>query len=70
MGIAADREVCIGAGMCVLHAPGVFTQDDEHGLVVVGGADAVSGAGGADGSDPAVRRAVEACPSGAITLAP
>jgi ferredoxin len=74
MGIAADREVCIGAGMCVLHAPGVFTQDDERGLVVVGdvdgGADAVSGAGGVDGSDPAVRRAVEACPSGAITLAP
>ena len=44
MKIAADRDMCIGAGLCVVTAPAVFDQDDD-GIVVMeteepGGADA------------------------------
>jgi ferredoxin len=56
--VAADRDVCIGAGMCVATAPAVFDQDDE-GIVVV----LVE-----EGPDPEVRRAVGLCPSGALRL--
>ncbi|PWV85199.1 ferredoxin [Prauserella marina] len=60
--IEADRDVCIGAGMCALTAPAVFDQDDEDGRVLV-----------LDEQPPAseagvVREAVELCPSGALTL--
>ncbi|WP_306369470.1 ferredoxin [Nocardiopsis sp. CC223A] len=64
MGIVIDRSLCVGAGMCALSAPGVFDQDPDEGTVTpVGGA-------APDPGDPAVRRAVDTCPSGAITLAP
>jgi ferredoxin len=56
--VHADRDVCIGAGMCVLVAGAVFDQDDD-GLVEVleeMPADA-----------PAVRKAVANCPSGALS---
>ena len=33
MEIAVDRDVCVGAGMCALTAPTLFTQDEEEGLV-------------------------------------
>ncbi|MFJ6698149.1 ferredoxin [Streptomyces sp. NPDC091272] len=33
--VTADRERCLGAGMCVLTAPAVFDQDTEDGLVLV-----------------------------------
>jgi len=57
--VHADRDVCIGAGMCVLTAGDVFDQDDD-GIVVVldehpSDADAARGA-------------VQNCPSGALTL--
>jgi ferredoxin len=59
--VAADRDVCIGSGNCVLTAPEVFDQDDD-GLVVVL----------VDDVDPAraeaVRQAVAHCPSGALRL--
>lgn len=57
--ITADREVCIGSGMCVTYAAGTFTQDAEAKVVLL---------------DPCtdeldvVRAAVEACPTRAITL--
>jgi ferredoxin len=57
--VHADREVCIGAGMCVLSAGTVFDQDDD-GIVVVldeHPADTVE-----------VRDAVANCPSGALSL--
>ena len=62
MRVIADRDVCIGAGMCVMTAEGVFDQDDD-GIVVV-----------SDPEVPAdefhrVRRAVTLCPSGALRLA-
>jgi ferredoxin len=56
-----DREVCAGAGICVLTAPKLFDQDDELGLVVL-----------LEQPDEetaeAARHAVEQCPSGAIAL--
>lgn len=62
MRVTADRDVCIGSGMCLLTAPAVFDQDDE-GIVVLRTADP----GPADAD--AVRRAVAHCPSGALRLA-
>jgi ferredoxin len=64
MGIVIDRSLCIGAGMCVLSAPGVFDQDPDEGLVAQ--VDGVV----PDAADPAVRRAVDTCPSGAVSLVP
>jgi len=32
--VVADRDICIGAGMCVMTTDAVFDQDDE-GIVVV-----------------------------------
>ncbi|MFD6391603.1 ferredoxin [Nocardia sp. NPDC055029] len=59
--ISADRERCIGAGMCALLAPSVFDQDDDDGRVRV--LDPAPRGGHA-----AVLEAVEACPSGALTI--
>lgn len=58
----ADTQTCIGAGMCVTTAPGVFDQDDATGVVVL--RSRVPEAGHLD----AVRRAVACCPPGALTL--
>ena len=57
--VRADRDVCIGAGMCVMTAEAVFDQDDD-GIVVV--LDETP-----DDAD-AARRAVANCPSGALSL--
>ncbi|MDQ8702786.1 ferredoxin [Streptomyces sp. LHD-70] len=61
MRVQVDRDRCMGAGMCALTAPGVFTQDDD-GLseVLPGRADG--------GGDPLVREAVRACPVGAVRV--
>jgi ferredoxin len=59
--IEADRERCIGAGMCVMTAEQVFDQDDEGVVVVltpeVSPGDAVVAA-----------RAVASCPAAALRL--
>ncbi|MBF6171931.1 ferredoxin [Nocardia blacklockiae] len=60
MELKVDRERCIGAGMCVLTAPGTFDQDDEDGRVLLKRAPDLA---------PDVRDAVQVCPSGALTLA-
>jgi ferredoxin len=61
--VAADRDVCIGSGNCVLTAPAVFDQDDDEGLVVLLSANVdVQDAG-------AVHDAVAHCPSGALRIA-
>ena len=59
MRISADRDVCIGAGMCVMAAPEVFDQDDD-GIVVVLAPDVPAAY-----ADAGVR-AVASCPSGAL----
>ena len=57
--IEADRDVCIGSGVCCIYAPGVFEIDDEARVVVRGQTDATL---------VEVKTAVEACPTGALTL--
>ena len=57
--VLADREVCIGAGMCVLADEEVFDQD-EIGVVQVLVEEPADG--------PQVRLAVANCPSGALRL--
>ncbi len=59
----ADREVCIGAGMCVLTAPELFDQDDE-GLVVLHRRHP------GPEQDELADRAVQLCPSGALRRSP
>ena len=60
--VEADRERCIGAGMCVRTAPLVFDQDREDGRVVLH-----SDSPKPDDVD-AVRAAIDLCPSGALSL--
>jgi ferredoxin len=62
MELRVDRERCIGAGMCVLTAPGVFDQDDTDGRVLP--LDTTP----APEREPAVREAALVCPSGAIAI--
>ena len=62
MKIEADRELCIGAGNCVLSAEAVFDQDDDGVVVLL--AEEVP-----DGEEERVREAVKLCPSGALRLA-
>jgi ferredoxin len=59
--IHANRDVCIGAGNCVLAAEDVFDQDDDAVVVVL---DAHP-----EGDRAArARDAVDRCPSGALAL--
>ncbi|MET9359572.1 (4Fe-4S)-binding protein [Streptomyces sp. NPDC006632] len=61
MRVSADRDVCVGAGLCALTAPGVFDQDDD-GLVDVITPDP-------DGAQQAAaRQAGSLCPSGAVRV--
>ncbi|WP_433758050.1 ferredoxin [Nocardia sp. CA-135398] len=62
MELRVDRERCIGAGMCVLTAPGVFDQDDADGRVLR--LDTTLD----PEREPAVREAAQVCPSGAIAI--
>ena len=59
MKIEADRDVCIGAGMCVMNAEEVFDQGDD-GIVVVLEVEVPPE------HAEAAARAVAACPSGAL----
>ncbi|MEU7634082.1 ferredoxin [Nocardia sp. NPDC049220] len=59
--IFADRERCIGSGMCALTAPEVFDQDEDDGRVRVLDARPRRG-------HSAVRDALDACPSGALAI--
>lgn len=61
MKIAADRDVCIGAGLCVGTSDTVFDQDDD-GIVVV----LVEQPEGADAD--LAREAVSLCPSSALRI--
>ena len=57
--IAIDRELCMGSGMCIMYAPSTFAHDDDTKAVVVDAA--------GDRAE-AIRTAVEACPTGALTV--
>ena len=57
--VIADRDTCIGSGMCVFTAPGTFEQDGEAKVVVLTGT--------TDDLET-VRAAVESCPTGALKI--
>ena len=59
MKVEANRNVCIGAGMCVVNAEEVFDQGDD-GIVIVLEVDVPP-----EHADAAAR-AVAGCPSGAL----
>ncbi len=61
MRIQVDRDRCVGAGMCALTAPDIFTQDDDGLSEVLPGGE--TGAGG-----PQVNQAVRSCPVRAIAV--
>ena len=61
MKVIADRDVCIGAGMCVMTAE-IFDQG-EDGIVVIADSVEVS-----PEEQHRVRNAVSLCPSGALRL--
>jgi ferredoxin len=61
MKVIADRDVCIGAGMCVMTAE-IFDQG-EDGIVVIADAEEVPAQ-----EQQRVRNAVSLCPSGALRL--
>ncbi|MEI7032310.1 ferredoxin [Streptomyces pratensis] len=62
VGVDVDTDRCVGAGMCALTAPDVFTQDDD-GLSQV-----LPGRAQTAGEHPLVREAVRACPVGAVSV--
>ncbi|MFI2615101.1 ferredoxin [Streptomyces sp. NPDC018584] len=59
--VRVDGDRCVGAGMCALTAPAVFTQDDDGFSQVLPGRED-------GGGDPMVREAVRACPVQAISV--
>lgn len=61
MRVKVDTERCVGAGMCALTAPSVFTQDDDGFSEVLPGRED-------GGGDPLVREAARACPVRAVTV--
>ncbi len=62
MRIDADKDVCIGAGVCALAIPEIFDQDFDDGRVLLLREPL------GDGEHHAVRRAVSLCPSGALSI--
>jgi ferredoxin len=62
MRIDVDREVCLGAGVCVLAVPEIFDQDPDDGRVQL-----LREHPSAD-DHRAVRQAVSLCPSGALSV--
>ena len=59
--VSVDRELCVGSGSCEMLAPDVFEVDDDGVLTVL-----VPEPG--DDDVPAVRDAVQACPTRALSL--
>ena len=61
MRVQADRDVCIGAGVCVMNSEAVFDQDDDGIVVLL-----------VDDVPPSeqdnARKAVQLCPSGALSI--
>ncbi|OON79631.1 ferredoxin [Streptomyces tsukubensis] len=62
MRVSADRDVCVGAGLCALTAPAVFDQDDDGLVTVLTPAPE-------EQDRPAALEAGGLCPSGAVRVA-
>lgn len=61
MRVIVDKELCIGAGQCVVTAPDVFDQDDD-GIV-----DLLTDSP-AEGDRDAVKEAEHVCPARVISI--
>ncbi|MBO4237439.1 ferredoxin [Pseudonocardia tropica] len=61
MRVIVDKELCIGAGQCVVTAPDVFDQDDD-GIV------ALLTDSPAEGDRDAVKEAEHVCPARVISV--
>lgn len=57
--LAANRDVCIGSGLCVTADDSVFDQDDDGIVVIIDDQPA---------DNEIIRNAVRNCPSGALQL--
>ncbi len=57
--ISIDRDVCIGSGVCLVYAAGTFTHDGDSKAVLI---DPITD------SVEDIRIAVEACPTGALSI--
>jgi ferredoxin len=57
--VEADREVCIGSGVCLMYAPQAFGMDVESKVALIGTPDVRS---------VEVQAAVEGCPTGALSI--
>jgi ferredoxin len=55
-----DRERCIGAALCILTAPEIFTQDDDGLSTLIPGSESAQGAW--------LQEAEWTCPSRAIQI--
>jgi ferredoxin len=62
MRVAVDRDLCCGAGQCVLLAPDVFDQDEDDARVLL--LEPTPAAAGRK----AVEEAAAVCPTGAISI--
>ncbi|MDJ0382048.1 ferredoxin [Streptomyces sp. G-G2] len=56
--VHADRQLCLGSGMCAAVAPEVFALEDEHASVRQP----------ETGEDPRLLDAADICPAQAITV--
>jgi ferredoxin len=50
----------MGSGMCIMYAPATFAHDDQTKAILLDAA---------GDSEDTIRTAVEACPTGALTIA-
>jgi ferredoxin len=62
MKVHADRNVCIGAGLCVLRLPEVFDQGEDDGIVLLLRAEP------APDQEASVLEAIKTCPSEALRV--
>ncbi|ARG59636.1 ferredoxin [Mycobacterium kansasii] len=62
MKVTVDQDICASSGNCVMHAPAVFDQRDEDGVVIL--LTAHPPAEHAEGA----RKAAAACPAMAIHI--
>jgi ferredoxin len=61
--VIADRERCVGAGLCVLTNPGLFDQSEDDGRIIVLTEDV------ADENIASVEQAMRLCPTRVLSVA-
>jgi ferredoxin len=62
MKVIVDQDKCASSGNCVMHAPEIFDQRDEDGVVVLRGENPQAG------QAESARKAANGCPAAAIHI--